>query len=306
MRRISVAALCVCTVLTAGCVGKLRTLPNREVTAVDGALTGFTYSLPKVRYEVKLRRSLAECPGEVVANNPTALKFAISAEATPTVLAGESYTIDYARLPGWLRTASFEGMLYGNGTLKKIGVAAEDKTAETISDVAKTAFSVATVLGLSSGRPLTTAVVPSQIVQCTPEALKDVARARKNESDLKAQTELLKTYETAADRLRAAGAARALDAKGKAAFLTLIDDIGKAEAEIARLNNEEAELADRLGVTETIVWEGGATHPNLNQSYALSPAQAEKLAALLVFKATPSGYPTDDAEARRQAIMKPC
>lgn len=262
MRKIFAAGLCACTFLTAGCVGKLHTLPDRATTGTDGALTGFTYALPKVRYEVKLRRSLAECPGSVVDGKPTALKFAVGAEATPTVLAGERYVVDYTELPGWLRTASFEGKLYPNGTLKSIGAAAEDRTAETISSLAKTAFSVATVIGLSDGTLPATATLPSQIVACTSAAASLVNDARQVEADLKAKAKDLETYEKTAERFRAAGAARALDAAGRAGFGRLFDDITRVEGEIAALKKKQSELADELGVTQTIIWEGSTTHPD--------------------------------------------
>lgn len=75
----------------------------------------------------------------------------VSAIATPTYLAGEAYSVDYERLSSWLRTANSEIKHYPNGTLKSIGAGAEDKTGEVINSVAKTALSLATVVGLSSG-----------------------------------------------------------------------------------------------------------------------------------------------------------
>lgn len=79
----------VCALLTAalsGCVGTLQTAPYRERTELTDALPGVSYSLPKIRYEVKLKRALAECPGEVRNGKPTALKFSVTAQATPEYL----------------------------------------------------------------------------------------------------------------------------------------------------------------------------------------------------------------------------
>lgn len=300
------ASLCACTFLTGGCAGEIRTLPNRAYTATDGALEGEPYALPKVRYEVKLRRSLAECPGASVGGKPTALKFAISAEATPAFLAGESYIIDYQKLPGWLRIANFEIKRYENGTLKSIGVAGEDKTAETISSVAKTALSLATIIGLSDGELPRGATRPSQIVTCTDTAAALIADARKTETDLKTLTGQLEVYEKSAERYRAAGAARTLDAAGRAKFLALFDNIAQAEADIALLKKKQSDLAGDLGVSETIVWEGGATNPGHAKRYPLKPAHLAKLEALLTVASPPAAYPLDDAEVERQRLMKPC
>lgn len=300
------AGLMLAVSALSGCVGTLDTLPNRQFTAADGALRGISYALPKARYAVTLTRTLAECPVGLVDNNPTALKFSVSAVATPTMVAGESYTIDYEKLPGWLRTANFEIKHYPNGTLKSLGAGAEDKTGEVINSVAKTAFSLASVFGLSSGDAPLTATPPAQIVRCTVEAEKAVTAARTVERDLKQITARLSGYEKEGERLRAAGAARLIDAAGRQRFLTLLDDINLAEAEIERLKREQGDLAKKLGVVDEIDWNGGVTAPDYNRPYPLSPAQRAKLTKLLLVAAPDADYPTDEAEAKRQSLMTAC
>lgn len=304
MRRKS-AAVIIASLLVAGCVGKLQTRPNREFTAPQGALTGLSYALPKVRYAVTLTRTLAECPDDVVNGKPTALKFKIAATATPTFLTGESYTIDYAKLPGWLRTTSFELKLYPNGTLKSLGASGEDKTAEVIDSVAKTALSLAKIVGLSSGGQ-TKAAAPDKIVQCTAAAKAQIAAARQAEADLKKDTALLEGYEKASERFKAAGAARLMDQAGRAAFLKLFDDIRTVEDDIARLKKLQSDLADELGVSDDIVWDGSVANPSYNKEYPLSAAQRAKLGALLTINTTPTPYPDDAAEAKRQSLMTAC
>jgi hypothetical protein len=306
MTRAALSAIAAASLLLGGCVGKLETRPNRSFTAPEGALRGVSYALPKVRYEVKLSRTLTECPDGLVDGKPTALKFGVSATATPTMVAGESYTIYFDKLPGWLRTANFEIKHYPNGTLKSVGAGAEDKTGEVLNSLAKTAFSIASVVGLSSGDTPTTPSVPAMIVRCTDVAALLVKETRQIDTDLKTATDLLAGYEQDAERLRAAGAARLIDAAGKKRFLDLFDDIKKVEADIARLKKRQGELGKELGVTEDIVWNGGVTAPDYAKPYPLSPAQRSKLAKLLVIAAPPAGYPQDDAEAKRQALMKAC
>jgi hypothetical protein len=306
MRHISFAGVLTASALLAGCVGKIQTLPNREFTPPGAALRGISYALPKVRYEVKLTRALAECPVGDVDGKPTALKFSVSAVATPTMVAGESYSVDYEKLPGWLRTSSFEIKHYPNGTLKSIGAGAEDKTAEVIDSVAKTAFSIATIVGLSSGEVAASAVAPTGIVKCTPQAEAAVAEAHRIDSDLKKVAERLTRYEKEDERLRAAGTARLIDQAGRQRFLALFDDIRTAEDDIERLKKRRAELAEQLGVTDEIIWNGGVTAPGYDRAYPLSPAQRNKLAKLLATGRPPAGYPTDAAEAKRQSLMKDC
>lgn len=299
-------AIAAASVLLGGCVGKLEIRPNRGFTASEGALRGVSYALPKVRYEVKLSRTLSECPAGLVDGKPTALKFGVSATATPTMVPGESYTLYYDKLPGWLRTANFEIKHYPNGTLKSVGASAEDKTGEVLNSLAKTAFSIASVVGLSSGDVPPPVTKAATIVRCTDAAALLVKETRQIDTDLKTATDLLTGYEKDAGRLRAAGAARLIDAAGKKRFLVLFDDIKKVEADIARLKKRQDELGKELGVTESIVWNGGVTAPDYAKPYPLSPAQRDKLAKLLVISAPPTDYPQDEAEAKRQALMTAC
>lgn len=293
--------------LLSGCVGKLQTTPNRGYTPVGSALLGVSYALPKVRYEVKLTRALAECPGDKIDGKPTALKFSVSATATPSFVAGESYSVRYEKLPDWLRTGSFEIKWYPNGTLKSLGAGAEDKTGEVLSDIAKTAISVASIVGLSSGGEIR-ATLPKQIVTCTDQASADVREARQVETDLKTKAGLLESYQKASERFLAASAARALDGPGRALFLTLFDNISTVETDIAKLKKRQTELTEKLGVTETINWDGGADVPSYNQDYPLSQGQLAKLLKLLQPAAMPppADYPLDPAELKRQTVMTNC
>lgn len=306
MTRSALSAIAAASLLLGGCVGKLETRPDRGFTASEGALRGVSYALPKVRYEVKLSRTLTECPAGLVDGKPTALKFGVSATATPTLVAGESYTIYYDKLPGWLRTANFEIKHYPNGTLKSVGAGAEDKTGEVLNSLAKTAFSIASVVGLSSGDVPPPVTKPATIVRCTAAAALLVKETRQIATDLKTATDLLTGYEKDAERLRAAGAVRLIDAAGKKRFLDLFDDIKKVEADIAQLKMRQGELGKELGVTEDIVWNGGVTAPDYAKPYPLSPTQRGKLAKLLVISAPPTDYPQDEAEAKRQALMTAC
>lgn len=306
MERIIIAMFATSFFVLGGCVGKLETRPNREFTAPEGAIRGVSYALPKARYEVKLSRTLTECPDGLLNGKPSALKFGVSAVATQTLVAGESYTVYYDKLPGWLRTASFEIKHYPNGTLKSVGASAEDKTGEVLNSIAKTAFSIASIVALSSGDAPAAAVLPTKIVRCTDAAALLVKETRQIDNDLKAATNLLAGYEKDAERLRAAGAARLIDAAGRKRFLDLFDKIKTVEADIARLKKRQGELSQELGVAEDIVWNGGVTAPDYAKPYPLSPAQRSKLAKLLVIAAPPVVYPTDEAETKRQSLMTAC
>ena len=291
--------------LLCGCVGTLETRPNREFTRPDAALAGISYALPKVRYEVALTRTLAECPGEVVDGKPTALRFSIGATATATFVAGESYSVEYRKLPGFLRTGNFELKLYPNGTLKSIGAGAEDKTGDVLDSVAKTALSIATIVGLSGGDE-STIKPPTAIVLCTPETAELVKEARDLEVSLKGKATLLESYEKISERLRAAGAARLIDEQGREDFLGLFDDIREVEGGIEVLKRRQSELKELLGVSDKAVWNGSVVEDSYNEDYILTEGQASKIAALLKVGATPAEYPTDSAESKRRGLMTAC
>jgi hypothetical protein len=308
MDKLKLCALFSATFLSSGCVGRLETSPYRHRTDLAEALPGVSYALPKVRYEVKLTRMFAECPGRVRDGKPTALKFAVSVEATPSYVAGEAYTVDYEKLPGFLRTGNFDIKWWPNGTLKSIGAGAEDKTAETIGSIVKTAISVASVVGLSGGEEEEIIISPpDRLVLCKPQTESLIDSAYKTASDLKTHTATLERLEKESERMKLAGAARLLDPWSRRRFLGLFDDIVREEGTIAALKAKQEDLAGKLGATDTIIWNGGATAADYEIAYPLEGPGLAKLARLLdVGPMNFARYPTDENEKKRRSKMTAC
>ncbi|GAB7552253.1 hypothetical protein NRB_17550 [Novosphingobium sp. 11B] len=311
MLRPSAAAAIAALALLSGCVGKLATTPNRAVTSLGMARPGTSYALAKVQYDVKLSRALAECPGEFADNDPTkptALKFKIAVTATPSYVAGESYDIDYSKLPGWLRTASFELKLYPNGTLKSLGASAEDRSAETISGVIKTALSAATVLAAApfadNGRPPKGGA--DLMIGCTKAARALVHEADDLDKRLKEAKTTFEALQTRAEYFKAAGTARVLNAAAKARFLQLLDDMWDAERKLNGLKARQEQVAGKLGVSESFTWSGGITSAPAEDAHPLSAANTAKL-ALLVERVSlePPSEPVE-ADSERRRLLPEC
>ncbi|MDB5711572.1 MAG: hypothetical protein JWL96_3642 [Sphingomonas bacterium] len=297
--------------LLSGCVGKLATTPNRATTSLSMARTGTSYALPKVQYEVKLTRTLAECPGEFVDDDPTkptALKFKVSVTATPSYVAGESYNVDYRKLPGWLRTASFEIKLYPNGTLKSMGASAEDRTGEVISGAVKTALSIATVLAAAKYTKVTPPppVGTDAVLGCTDAALKLVHEADDLDKRLKQSTTDLTALQARAEYFKSAGTARLIDAPGKAQFLVLLNDLITEEQKLNGLKERREKVAGELSVSESFTWSADVTSRPEDGAYPLSASDTEKLATLVQTVNLVRPATLSNTETKRRALLPEC
>ncbi len=311
-------SLSVAGLLLGGCAGTLETRPYRERTDdLGAALKGVSYSLPKLQYEVKLTRYLAECPGEkeldgaprLSNGKPTALKFAVEASETPQYVPGEAYTVDYQKLPGFLRTGTFEIKYWPNGNLKSVGAGAEDKTADFIRDTVKTGLSVASIIagGALSGGPVRTNVATTSetVMGCTVEAMQLVVEARELRKALKERPRKIEKLVKDVDRFQARAALRLRDPRDREDLLKLFQDIDD-EQEWVRMKTERlAELSEMLGVSQTIRWDSkpGKLEDQV-WTYAMSDAQQNKLAGLL--QPVSAAVAQDPQELERRSITKGC
>lgn len=217
MTKLVSAAIAVACLALGGCA-TIHTTPYLERTArASDALPGLTYSLPMLQYRVTVVRTLMECPGYDEDGKPTALKFAVDPAADGTYVPGEAYSVDARPLTGFLKTSSFEVNYYPSGTLKSIGVQAEDKTGEVVANTAKVvgagllmasgAPAVATAAAAASGAALATlennklsnfsavgvqtTTEPRQLL-CTEAAAKMVRALVADGKTLKGQAEVLR------------------------------------------------------------------------------------------------------------------
>ena len=147
-------SLAVCGLL--GACTHLSSGPDRHVTGPQQALTGATYSLPMLQYQLTLTRTLTGCPMPVpvlgVDLIEPSLTFKTEAKATSRYVRGESFVVDYGALSSVFKTSSFAIERYPSGTLKSLNAAAEDLTGDILKDAVKTAIQTAAIV---TGAPST-------------------------------------------------------------------------------------------------------------------------------------------------------
>jgi hypothetical protein len=101
------------------------------------------------QFDLAVVRTLAECPGGIKDGKATLLKFSTDVSVESRFVPGEAYSLD-PRMTGLLKTSSLEVQYFPNGTLKSIGMAAEDRSGQVVENVAKVA---AAGLMMASGVP---------------------------------------------------------------------------------------------------------------------------------------------------------
>jgi hypothetical protein len=101
------------------------------------------------QFDLTILRTLAECPGATKDGKATQLKFSTDVAVESRFVPGEAYTMN-PRMTGLLKTSSLEVQFFPNGTLKSIGMAAEDRSGQVVENVAKAA---AAGLMMASGVP---------------------------------------------------------------------------------------------------------------------------------------------------------
>jgi hypothetical protein len=318
MKLPSVCVIAFCVSL-GGCVGRLQTTPYLEHTdKLSGALRGVTYSLPKLQYAVKLTRYLAECPGEVIDGEQTALKFAVNVEATPAYVPGEAYTIDYEKLSGFTRTSNFEIKYWPNGNLKSIGAGADDRTAEIVKDVVKTGLAIASA---TQGVPVVPRytnfksnfnfleTAPKAHVVCTPGTLALVQARRTAAKDVEDNTKALKALATAIERIEKRATLKIARLADREQLLDLFTSLDAEAAKTDALKKALAVATDRLGVSQQFVWDSRMDQAVSGQiaAYEFTPAEKAKLASLL--QLGPLVHLTGAsalAEVKRRALFPSC
>ena len=142
----------------AGCT-HIESRPGDRHARTANALRGAEYSLPMVQYEVKLTRTLVDCPASdaiiigggsagktTVEVGAHALAIKIDASATRRYVAGETFQVDPRTLRSAFKTSSFGLKTYPSGTLQSINVGTEDHTADVVKAVVKTGLAVATLV----------------------------------------------------------------------------------------------------------------------------------------------------------------
>lgn len=208
--------------LLAGCATSLSTTPVRDRTATTSALTGVSYSLPMLKYDIALKRALEGCPssmpvpvgsGRTLQLTSGAVDVSVSAEVKEAYVRGEAYAIDYPALSAPFATSAFAFQTHPNGTLKAINATASDQTADILKEAVKFGVAVASMstgapaldlaaLGVSGGPeklapPPAFADLPAYaesvtMVACKPDAALQLAAFKANAEEQKTKATTLK------------------------------------------------------------------------------------------------------------------
>jgi hypothetical protein len=225
-------------------------------TPANTAVTGVTYSLPVLQFDIKVTRTLGQCFKPQASGGGTApvpeLKFTVKAEATSKLVAGETYVVDYEKLAGFTKTSSFGFETYENGTLKSLNAIAEDRSAAIIGDVVKTAINVAKIAtGIPGGNQAAGNGISKQMLVCADgtQALLDTLRLAIAELKL-GNVELAKrtaSVTALTDKLKLG----TLNEKGKARLEAALNSLGEQATDVSERQSFVDQATAALTVTTT-------------------------------------------------------
>jgi len=273
MRPVVVGACAPIFLALSACVGALHTTPDSVRTAaLDQALEGATYSLPRLEYDVTVVRYLSSCPGKDDEGKPTQLDFSLEAKAAATYQRGETYRVDFSKIGGIARTGKFSIETHENGTLKAIGASAEDQTGQIIQDLTKTALSVWSAAGAvpAAGREPASIAGEPQFVDCKADTRAKLAElntiASRLETNGKKAEEIKKLTEAMASRasLKLLTLADRQKLSAKFAELDQLDADIRADGKLLAKNKKA------LGVESKTSWKGDYAQAYNAQALPLS------------------------------------
>jgi len=254
----------------AGCTTHLRSV----APAAGGApITGWSYNLPSLSYDVAVRRTLTSCP---TAATPD-VGFDVVASATPTWVASEEVVVDYAGLANGLKTTTVAFENYPSGMLKSVNASAADQSAAAIKSavgsvvgIAKLAIGVPPLpgaAGVAGGTPA--APKWTATVVCTPAAEKQVAL-------LGAQKAAAEAVRRSADGAQAALAAFDAD---HASDQDQAADVKKQRAALATSTREAAAKAKAADAALAKTFAGLTASSRFAHDYAAAFADGATLGA---------------------------
>lgn len=187
MKRLAIAAS---VILLTGCSTKLVHKKFSDTSAIEDA--GIIYALPKQKITVEYAYELTDChdhlPGNPTGSKAKPGEFTFRRTATVSAATepdwSHRYLLPYRKMTRGNKAVTLNTTLYNNGTLKSVGATFDDRTAEIIGNVIKSAASVAKLaFGPTSG------YVPSQT--CTVKALNALARIRSLTNSLNSDAPIL-------------------------------------------------------------------------------------------------------------------
>lgn len=168
--------------LSVGGCTHLAVTPDRLVSDNrDKALSGVTYSLPMLQFDLAVTRTLTACPVPVVIESSAVdaggtfwsddLAVDLEVSAVANQISGERYRIDYSKLDSAFKTTSFtiEYQPGGGDLLKSVNVSVEDHTGEVIGNVVKAGLAVAATAANPAGAAAAAAAIATTSVPKAPD-----------------------------------------------------------------------------------------------------------------------------------------
>ena len=190
-------------VALSGCTTTLSTTRNRNTAGPSQAVTGFPYSLPAARFDIKVTRTLERCFAVAADGSLTStpdVAFSIEVEATPRMIAGEQFQIDYRALSDWTKVSGIVIESHPvSGTLRTFNASVEDRTAQIIGSGVRSIVGVARI---ASGLPTSPLALDSGS-QAAAFGLKCTDAAQAKLDDIKARTDRIDDATTALKALTA-------------------------------------------------------------------------------------------------------
>lgn len=234
------SSVALAAILLSGCQRELTTLPDlTQSTSPTQAMTGVSYNLPMLQYDIEIAQTLSRCPTDVFIGDEKityvdpSLNFDVKVSAKQSYVRGETYIVDYTSLASPIKTSDFAIEIYRpSGNLKSINVSAADQSGELIKSVVKFGVSVA---ALGAGVP------PTQ--KLSGERRQDNSRTQAASSNL--QRSILKAVRESMSEKQFIGCAPA----AKAALATM-DESETIEAATKALNDSTTQVKTLLVLTQ--------------------------------------------------------
>ncbi len=205
---------------------------------IEQPVSGVSYWLPQHTYNVKLLRTLASCN---VNGTNLEIEWTVKVETKMQAGVGESFVIDYTKMSGPFKTSSFALETWPNGTLKSIGVEAEDHSAEVITTVVKTGANIARLfLPVPGGATVAATACPTAVTAraAGADALKQQAKIVSD------AVEALNPYRTAIDL-------EMLSDGDKKKVAAIVQTISAANVKLAALRKSDKQFEEQLSYSES-------------------------------------------------------
>ena len=270
----------------------VATMRSQDVEALsdDAAMTGASYSLPMIQFDIELTRALSRC--DKTTNTPV---LAIKAKSKERYLEGERFELDPSSLSSVFKTSAIGIEKYEDlDTLKSFNASADDQTGEVLVAVARTAIAIA---GVTSGVPTMSfaagansnrafgllpsneqSKTPVRSLRCTQAARDRLAALKTAGTKLETLAPQLTRQATLVTRQKELGLLRRFDATAMKTLLDLVASHQALEDQIAAETVNLETARDALSAPQALTWPAAS---------ARAP-KASDLAMDIVYSDTPS------------------